>query len=260
MILSFVYQFTSKKIPVSTSLKFDQCLVTPAVSPVTQRKISAPKASYPPEVSRSSLQMKIDTAAVLEFKSIIGSTEATVFAKVFQLPGLVLPDELYSGNFRKAVESLYVDTSARVQPRVFRHEIRTSRWMKMQTFLDKHEDPDASCPFAGRAKFENVHPMNVIDFNLNDPRCCFEPNKVQLPAMIEERSLGHILQSKFLLPDLLLTYSHSKYLLLGEPGSVTDWHQDMTGSAVFYMVLSGHKEFHIIKPTSAVNDAVRTLK
>ena len=41
----------------------------------------------------------------------------------------------------------------------------------------------------------------------------------------------------------------SSYLLMTEQEAQTDWHQDLTGTSVFYFLLKGRKEFLIVEPT-----------
>ena len=41
----------------------------------------------------------------------------------------------------------------------------------------------------------------------------------------------------------------SNYLLMTEQEAQTDWHQDFTGTFVFYFLLKGRKEFFIVEST-----------
>ena len=39
------------------------------------------------------------------------------------------------------------------------------------------------------------------------------------------------------------------YLLVSQPGALTLWHQDFSGTSVFYFLLKGCKIFYIVKPS-----------
>ena len=41
----------------------------------------------------------------------------------------------------------------------------------------------------------------------------------------------------------------SNYLMMTEQEAQTDWHQDFTGTSVFYFSLNERKEFCIVEPT-----------
>ena len=43
-----------------------------------------------------------------------------------------------------------------------------------------------------------------------------------------------------------------QYMLLSEEKAITPWHVDFSGTAVFYLLLKGTKEFLLVEPT-AVN-------
>lgn len=48
-----------------------------------------------------------------------------------------------------------------------------------------------------------------------------------------------------------------KFLLLGDSDSYTDWHIDMSGSSVIYVLLFGVKDFYIVEPTPDALTAFR---
>ena len=41
----------------------------------------------------------------------------------------------------------------------------------------------------------------------------------------------------------------SDYLLMSEAGAQTKWHQDFTGTSVFYFLAKGEKHFFVVEPT-----------
>ena len=40
----------------------------------------------------------------------------------------------------------------------------------------------------------------------------------------------------------------SDYLLMSEAGAQTNWHQDFTGTSVFYNLAKGQKHFFVVEP------------
>ena len=65
--------------------------------------------------------------------------------------------------------------------------------------------------------------------------------------MLEQISLFHSLAN--ILPEELKAKPPGNYLLYSKKGSVTPWHTDYTGTSVFYLLLSGVKEFFFLQPT-----------
>lgn len=88
--------------------------------------------------------------------------------------------------------------------------------------------------------------MNVIDLDTH----AWDERPFSVPAAVRAVSLAHQL-----VPDELAdreldpTTGVSSYLLLGQRGSVTDFHQDFSGTSVFYLVLRGQKEFFVVRPS-----------
>lgn len=128
--------------------------------------------------------------------------------------------------------------------------------MPVKQFLKRNKDPNS------KLDGKNVHPMNVIDIPLDyidresgGSKC---GSVVKLPTEVMENSLGHRYQ-KFLGGDLDLVSAHSKYLLLSEATSYTEPHEDMSGSNVFYALLTGEKIFHVYLRDSQLTEAIRTL-
>ena len=67
--------------------------------------------------------------------------------------------------------------------------------------------------------------------------------------MLDEISLCHSLAN--ILPEKLKAKTRvpDNYLLYSKKGSVTPWHTDYTETSVFYLLLSGVKEFFFLQPT-----------
>lgn len=133
--------------------------------------------------------------------------------------------------------------------------------MTLENFLAFHQDAELAL------EGKNVHPMNVIDIPLDyltqerhiksarkltdtarDKRTTMLAplvgSVIKIPGEVTKSSLGHLYE-KFVTKSvncsiLDFTKAHSKYLLLSEILAFTDWHEDMTSSAVFYILLTGN--------------------
>lgn len=93
---------------------------------------------------------------------------------------------------------------------------------------------------------EGLPPMNVIDIDTQD----WLPRPFAMPTAVQRLSLAHACMPVELPDGLDPRYGVSAYLLLGQAGSITDFHVDFSGTSVFYMVLRGRKEFFLVKPTA----------
>ncbi len=109
--------------------------------------------------------------------------------------------------------------------------------MSAREFVWAHEWQDHS-----------MHPLNVIDAYADVfPAIA---SQFVLPDVAKEVSLGHIYMKKY--PQLLadkvadFTSSSERFLLMSEAGSVTDWHQDFTGTCVRYEIVHGQKVFSLV--------------
>ena len=95
----------------------------------------------------------------------------------------------------------------------------------------------------------DYHPMNVIDLDI-EGHLNKMSHKFSLPDLVRDISYGH--RMKAALPSFLrhqydFTAGISNYLLLTEAGAQTNWHQDFTGTSVFYVVVKGRKDFYILE-------------
>lgn len=66
------------------------------------------------------------------------------------------------------------------------------------------------------------------------------------PEVVQKSSLGRFYEK---LPSEFCHRNISKYCLLTEKSAITPWHTDFSGTAVFYLLLKGTKEFVVVKPT-----------
>ena len=49
-------------------------------------------------------------------------------------------------------------------------------------------------------------------------------------------------------------------MLISQKNAVTDWHQGFSGTLVFYLVLSGVKEFAVVEPTASNQETFKEWK
>ena len=138
--------------------------------------------------------------------------------------------------------------------------------MSVGDFLTRHNNKDA------KLDGFDVHPMNVIDIPLDyiDAKSNSKKAKsnrkcgsdIALPTELLENSLGHKYQ-KFIKKDagdnFDMISAHHKYLLLSDHSAYTEPHEDMSGSNVFYALLTGEKIFHVFPRDPAITKAIRTM-
>lgn len=113
--------------------------------------------------------------------------------------------------------------------------------LTIEEFLEAAESRGADDP-----------PMNIIDYDIR----ARTPTNFTLPRCVTDLSLGHRLRQT-LAPELDPTAGVSDYLLMGQAGSVTDFHQDFSGTSVFYFLLSGHKRFFLVFPSAQNTQAFK---
>ena len=92
---------------------------------------------------------------------------------------------------------------------------------------------------------EIYSPFNVIDIDTRHR----DPRPFELPRCVRDQSIAHIFCPKDVHPRMDPKNGVSDYLLLGQKGSITDFHQDFSHTSVFYMVLKGQKDFFLVRPT-----------
>jgi hypothetical protein len=93
--------------------------------------------------------------------------------------------------------------------------------MTIEEFLDRHDAAHSA-------------PMNVIDLDMGHR----DVPLLELPDCIQESSLVHSLARSWAIPrEMDPRRGISSYLLLSEENCLTDFHQDFSGTSVFYYVL-----------------------
>ena len=93
--------------------------------------------------------------------------------------------------------------------------------------------------------------MNIIDLDIGPHQKTIK-HTFSIPNLMEEYSLGHTYASRMdpsIREEFDFTAGIKNYLLMTEEEVQTDWHQDFTGTSVFYFWLKGRKEFYIVEPT-----------
>ena len=111
----------------------------------------------------------------------------------------------------------------------------------LEELLEHNED---------RSLEPEFHPMNVIDFNADSKSGMV--HRFCLPNIVTDISFGHCMK-KSMSPKNQLAFDFtsgiSDYLLMSEAGAQTNWHQDFTGTSVFYILAKGQKHFFVVEPT-----------
>ena len=112
----------------------------------------------------------------------------------------------------------------------------------LASFLEHHEDP---------FREQDLHPMNIIDLDIG-PHQRTMKHTFSIPSLIKDYSLFHTYTSR-MVPSIReefdVTAGISNYLSMAEQEAQTNWHQDSTGTSVFYFLLKGRKDIFIVEPT-----------
>ena len=98
-------------------------------------------------------------------------------------------------------------------------------------------------------------PVNIIDF--------WQPSSAGTlhmgpPDVLKTMSLTH--KNREYIPDIYYPCSVENYILISQKNAVTDWHQDFSRTSVFYLVLSGVKNFFVVEPTAANQEIFKKWK
>ena len=109
--------------------------------------------------------------------------------------------------------------------------------MEGNAFLKLHEDG---------LRVDEHHPMSVLDVDFS--KVLPMSTSFRAPACVTTNSVGHIVRQS--LPQSLDPVDGiSTYLLPCEKGTHTNFHQDCSGTAVFYLILEGIKIFFLVRWT-----------
>ena len=151
------------------------------------------------------------------------------------LPGLEIPqDEL---SFRQVLDGFPLTRKINVC------------FSSLQEVEDEFDLMDLLTHNENQTLQADYHQMNVIDLDI-EGHLNNMSHKFSLPDLVRDISYGH--RMKAALPTFLrhqydFTVGISNYLLLTKAGAQTNWHQDFTGTSVFYLVVKGRKHFYILE-------------
>jgi hypothetical protein len=98
----------------------------------------------------------------------------------------------------------------------------------------------------GYTPFGSGSGVNVLDLELS----LWHPlsEEFQVPDIVVELSLGHRCAPE-LPAGLCPVVGVTKFLVLSDPGCQTNFHVDLTATAVSYVILTGTKEVALVSPT-----------
>ena len=135
------------------------------------------------------------------------------------------------GTFRKTTEGIPCSRKVNVCTSALQ-EVENN--MTLASFLEHHEDP---------FREQELHPMDIIDLDIG-PHQRTTKHTFSIPNLIKDYSLGHTYSSRMdpsIREEFDFTAGINNYLLMTEQEAQTDWHQDFTGTSVFYFLLKGRK-------------------
>ena len=155
-----------------------------------------------------------------------------------KLPGIATPPAESLTSFRCVTEGIPGEVKINV---CFSSIQENEDEFTLEEFLEHNED---------RSLEPEYHPMNVIDFNADSKSGMV--HRFCLPNIVTDISFGHCMKNSMSPKNQLafdFTSGISDYLLMSEAGAQTNWHQDFTGTSVFYILAKGQKHFFVVEPT-----------
>ena len=91
----------------------------------------------------------------------------------------------------------------------------------------------------------------IYEIHLETAHACI----LKVPDFLSKHSLAHRFASELNVEERQEVNHTDQYLLMTGRSAITGWHQDLSGTAVCYLLLSGMKEFVVCEP-DATNLAV----
>jgi hypothetical protein len=159
-----------------------------------------------------------------------------------KLPGVEIPPDERLTSFRRVTEGIPRNVKINV---CFSSIQENEDSFTLRKFLDHSED---------RSLAPEYHPMNVIDLNVDSYSGMV--SQFSLPNLVRDISFGHRMKAS-LSPNNQAAFDFtsgiSDYLLMAEAGAQTNWHQDFSGTSVFYVLAKGKKHFFVVEPTEEKN-------
>ena len=155
-----------------------------------------------------------------------------------KLPGIATPPAESLTSFRCVTEGIPGEVKINV---CFSSIQENENEFTLEEFLEHNED---------RSLEPEYHLMNVIDFNADSKSGMV--HRFCLPNIVTDNSFGHCMKNSMSPKNQLafdFTSGISDYLLMSKAGAQTNWHQDFTGTSVFYILAKGQKHFLVVEPT-----------
>ena len=155
-----------------------------------------------------------------------------------KLPGIATPPAESLTSFRCVTEGIPGEVKINV---CFSSIQENEDEFTLEEFLEHNED---------RSLEPEYHPMNVIDFNADSKSGMV--HRFCLPNIVTDISFGYCMKNSMSPKNQLafdFTSGISDYLLMSEAGAQTNWHQDFTGTSVFYILAKDQKHFFVVEPT-----------
>ena len=155
-----------------------------------------------------------------------------------KLPGIATPPVDSLTSFQCVIEGIPMQVKSNV---CFSSIQENEDEFPLGEFLEHNEDCSLEPEY---------HPMNVIDFNADSKSGMF--HRFCLPNIVTRISFAHCMKASLSLKNQLVfdfTSEISDYLLMSEVGAQTKWHQDFTGTSVFYILTKSQKHFFVVEPT-----------
>ena len=155
-----------------------------------------------------------------------------------KLPGISTPPAESLTSFRRVTEGIPRNVKINV---CFSAIQENEDNITLNEFLEHSEDHSLAPEY---------HPMNVIDFNADSNSGMV--HQFCVPNIVTDISFGHCMKASLSHRNHLaidFTTGISDYLLMSEAGAQTNWHQDFTGTSVFYILAKGKKHFFVVEPT-----------
>ena len=155
-----------------------------------------------------------------------------------KLPGIATPPAESLTSFRRLTEGIPLNVKINV---CFSAIQENEDNFTLNEFLEHSEDHSLAPEY---------HPMNVIDFNADSNSGMV--HQFCVPNIVTDVSFGHCMKACLSHRNQLafdFTTGISDYLLMSEAGAQTNWHQDFTGTSVFYILAKGQKHFFVVEPT-----------
>ena len=189
------------------------------------------------EVATNDFDVCSPQEAKMKFSQLQHSSPAVLRQGANLLRGLTIPADNLT--FREVLEGVPESRKINV---CFSSLQEVEDAFTLKDFLTHNEDQTLEARY---------HPMNIIDLDIETHQIKMA-HQFSLPDLVKDLSFGHRMTAALnsaLNTQFDFSSGISNYLLMAEAGSQTNWHQDFTGTSVFYVVVKGSKHFYIVEQT-----------